>query len=117
MAGLLALVADLLAAARRSGAVARQVTGDTAVVALVAVHAVAYSVSVEVLGVNVCLQGLTREMADAAARVAGLLAEAAAAAAAVAATAVATATAAVRGATLAAVASDVADLTALGPPG
>jgi len=41
VAGLLALVADLLAASRLLGAVARQVAGDTAVVALVAVHAVA----------------------------------------------------------------------------
>ncbi|KAL2192052.1 hypothetical protein L209DRAFT_93849 [Thermothelomyces heterothallicus CBS 203.75] len=51
---------------------------------------------------------LTREMADAATRVAGLLAIAAAIAAAV--------TTAVRGTALAAVASNVADLTALHPP-
>lgn len=41
MAGLLALVADLLAAGRLLGAVARQVARDAAVVALVAVDAVA----------------------------------------------------------------------------
>lgn len=40
MAGLLALVADLLAGARLLGAVAGQMSGDTAVVALVAVDAV-----------------------------------------------------------------------------
>lgn len=41
VARLLALVADLLAAGGRRGAVTRQMAGDAAVVALVAVHAVA----------------------------------------------------------------------------
>ena len=42
MARLLALVANLLASARLLGAVAGQVTGHAAVVALVAVHAVTW---------------------------------------------------------------------------
>lgn len=41
MARLLALVADLLAGAGLLGAVARQMSGDAAVIALVAVHAIA----------------------------------------------------------------------------
>ena len=88
VARLLALVADLLAGTGLLGAVAGQMARDTAVVALVAIHAV------------------TGHVANATARVAGLLAEATTATVAgVEATAV--------GRALGAVASNVTDLAAL----
>lgn len=105
---MLALIADLLAGARFLGAVARQVAGDTAVIALVAVHAVTCRQLDKFSNVNEH-QRLTRHMANAAAGVAGLLAETAAATA----TAVAGVEATAVGRALGAVASNVADFTAL----
>lgn len=93
VAGLLALVADLLATARVLGAVTREMTGLAAVVALGAVDAVA------------------RHVADTAARVAGLvLLETATA---IAAGLITTTTSSVAVAALGAVAGNVADLAAL----
>ena len=106
MARLLALVADLLAAGGLLGAVARQMAGDTAVVALVAVNAVACVRLVRCCCVvNKNGRELTRQVADAAARVAGLLVEATATVAGVVAAAIARA--------LGAAAGNVAELTAL----
>jgi hypothetical protein len=106
VARLLALVANLLAGARLLGAVARKMTGNAAVVALVAVHAVACK-RLDMARGRMERRRLTRHVANAAARVAGLLAEATTAAVA------AGVEAAAIGRTLGAVASDVADLTAL----
>lgn len=106
MAWLLALVADLLATSRLLGAVTRQVARDTAVVTLAAVDAVACTIVRRPF--DIWAEGfpsLTRQMADAAARVARPLAEAAA---------VARVETAAEGGALIAVTRNVAELAALG---
>jgi len=117
MTRLLALVADLLAGRRALGAVAREVASLAAVVAFAAVDAVPWTTVLAMVEITVRKgEGRTRHVADAAARVAGLVlvgvTTTAAAAVAVAA-ALATAATAVRRGTLGAVASDVANFTTL----
>jgi hypothetical protein len=114
VAGLLALVADLLTAARVLGAVAREVTGLAAVVALGAVDAVAWSLVREVTHQLGVIMVLTGHVANTTARVAGLVLLETTTAATVAAGLVTTTAASTVAVTaLRAVAGNVANLAAL----
>ncbi|KAI0473230.1 hypothetical protein GGR56DRAFT_605771 [Xylariaceae sp. FL0804] len=111
MAGLLALVADLLSSGRLLLAVSGEVTVLATVVAFATVHAFAWSTLTN--EPHVGAKQLTRHMAIAAAGVAGLTAAATAAVAATATAEAATAVAVASVAGLGTVASDVAHLATL----